>query len=181
MVSAAAASPVWLAGPSTWKIAAATCWRSVLTDSNGNYSFTGVGGGTYQVAEVVQTNWVQTQPLYPTNYTFTSKSGLNLSALVFGDHASPALSPVAVIDNGQPGYAETGSWSTAVGGFNGTNRVARTTKAKVPTATATWNFTGLAPGSYFVYITYAGKSTTTASGPVQCVGQRHHPGNGTHQ
>ena len=28
---------------------------TVLTDSNGNYSFTGVGGGSYQVAEVVQT------------------------------------------------------------------------------------------------------------------------------
>ena len=39
---------------------------SVLTDSNGNYSFTGVGGGSYQVAEVVQTNWVQTQPQFPT-------------------------------------------------------------------------------------------------------------------
>ena len=26
---------------------------SALTDSNGNYSFTGVGGGSYQVAEVV--------------------------------------------------------------------------------------------------------------------------------
>ena len=39
---------------------------TVLTDSNGNYSFTGVGGGSYQVAEVVQSNWVQTQPGYPT-------------------------------------------------------------------------------------------------------------------
>ena len=28
---------------------------SVLTDSNGNYAFTGVGGGSYQVAEVVPT------------------------------------------------------------------------------------------------------------------------------
>ena len=83
--------------------------------------------GSYEVAEVVQTNWVQTQPLYPTVYTFTGKSGHNLTALNFGDHASPALSPIAVIDNGQPGYSETGSWSTAVGGFNGTNRVAKTT------------------------------------------------------
>ena len=51
---------------------------SVLTDSNGNYSFTDVGGGSYQVAEVVPTGWVQTQPLYPTTYSFTTKSGLNL-------------------------------------------------------------------------------------------------------
>ena len=138
---------------------------TVLTDSNGNYSFTGVGGGSYQIAEVVQTNWVQTQPLYPTNYSFTSKSGGNLQALNFGDHASPALSPVAVIDNGQPGYAETGTWSTVVGGFNGTNRIARTVKGKVPTATASWNFTGLATGQYEVYITFAGKPNYSQTAP----------------
>ena len=55
---------------------------SVVTDSNGNYSFTGVAGGQYEVAEVVQTNWVQTQPLYPTVYSFTAESGNNLQALV---------------------------------------------------------------------------------------------------
>jgi hypothetical protein len=138
---------------------------STLTDSNGNYSFTDVGGGSYQIAEVVPTGWVQTQPLYPTNYSFTTKSGLNLSALVFGDHASPPLSPTAVIDNGQPGYSETGSWSTVLGGFNGTNRTAKTTNGKAATATAAWNFTGLATGEYFIYITYAGKSNYATAAP----------------
>ena len=104
--------------------------------------------------------WVQTQPLlFPTVYSFTTSSGQNLTALNFGDHASPALTPTAVIDNGQPGYAETGSWSTAVGGFNGTNRVAATADGKTPTATASWTFSGLASGSYEVYVTYAGKSS----------------------
>ena len=54
---------------------------SVLTDSNGNYSFTGVGPGTFGVAEVIQTNWVQTQPQYPTTYSFTGTSGHNISAV----------------------------------------------------------------------------------------------------
>ncbi len=143
---------------------------SVLTDSNGNYAFTGVGGGSYQVAEVVQTGWVQTQPFYPTNYSFTSQSGLNLSALVFGDHASPPLSPVAVIDNGQPGYSELGLWSTAVGGFNGTNRVAKTTTHGGHTASATWNFTGLPSGSYDVYVTFAGKSMYSTAAPFSVNG-----------
>jgi hypothetical protein len=138
---------------------------TVLTDSKGNYSFTGVGGGSYEVAEVVQPNWVQTQPGYPTVYSFTTQSGGNLSALVFGDHASPALSPTAVIDNGQTGYAETGSWSTALGGFNGTNRVAKTVRSGGATATASWSFPGLASGSYEVYITYAGKSTYSSAAP----------------
>ena len=112
------------------------------SDASSNYSFTGVGPGKLSLAEVVQTNWVQTQPLYPTVHTFTSQGGHNLSALNFGDHASPALSPVQVIDNGQPGYAETGTWSTVTGGFNGTNRVAQTSHGSGATATASWTFTG---------------------------------------
>jgi len=135
-----------------------TVIASVLSDVNGNYTFTGVGGGTYEVAEVVQINWVQTQPLYPTVYSFTSRSGTNLLALNFGDHASPALTPSAVIDNGQPGYSETGSWSTVVGGFNGTNRVAKTVQAGGPSSTATWNFSSISPATYDVYVTFAGKS-----------------------
>ena len=139
---------------------------SVLTDSNGNYSFTGVGGGTYLVAEVVQTNWVQTQPLYPTVYTVTIQSGQNVSGLTFGDHASPALNPVAVIDNGQPGYAETGPWTTGVGGFNGTTRIAKTLRLSGGvTSTASWTFNGLPVGSYDVYVTYSGKSNYSTKAP----------------
>jgi methionine-rich copper-binding protein CopC len=139
--------------------------QSVTTDANGNYAFTGVAGGSYQVSEVVQSNWVQTQPLYPTSYSFTSKSGHNLSSLNFGDHASPALSPSAVIDNGQPGYSETGSWNTAVGGFNGTNRVAKTEHASGHTATATWDFTGVGSGLWQVWVTFASKSNYSQAAP----------------
>ena len=113
---------------------------------------------------MVPTGWVQTQPLYPTVYSFTTSSGMNLAALVFGDHASPALNPIAVIDNGQPGYAETGTWNTVLGGFNGTNRVATTHRGSV-TATASWTFTGLPNASYLVYITYAGKSGYATNAP----------------
>ena len=70
-----------------------------------------------------------------------------------------------MIDNGQPGYSETGSWSTALGGFNGTNRVARTVRSGGATATASWSFSGLATGNYDVYITYAGKSTYSSAAP----------------
>ena len=138
---------------------------TTTTDSNGNYSLGGLFPGTFQVAELVQPNWVQTQPQYPTYYTLTTQSGLNLSAVVFGDHASPALTPSAVIDNGQPGYAETGSWSTATGGFNGTNRVAKTLRTGGAAASATWTFTGLSSGKYEVFITYAGKSTYSSAVP----------------
>ena len=143
---------------------------TVLTDSSGNYSFSGVGGGTYLIAQVVQTNWVQTQPLYPTAYTFTTQSGQNVPALNFGDHASPALNAVAVIDNGQPGYSETGTWSTALGGFNGTNRVAQTVRGSGHTSTASWTFSGLAPMTYYVYVTFASKSGYATAAPFSVNG-----------
>jgi len=64
---------------------------TVLSDRQWKLRVTGVGPGSYEIAEVVQTNWVQTQPLYPTVYSFTVRSGQNLVALNFGDHSSPAL------------------------------------------------------------------------------------------
>ena len=39
--------------------------RSTTTDANGQYSFTNLGAGTYLVAEVRQSGWVQTAPGRP--------------------------------------------------------------------------------------------------------------------
>ncbi len=143
-----------------------TVLASKVTNASGSYSFSAVVGGSYQIAEVVPSGWVQTQPLYPTSYSFTAQSGQNDSAENFGVHASPALSPRAVIDNGEPGYVETGTWSTVPGGFNGTNRVSQTTtNGQQPAATASWTFTGVPSGSYDVYITYAGTSTHNTAAP----------------
>jgi hypothetical protein len=139
--------------------------ETAQTDANGNYSLTAVPSGTSTVAEVVQTDWVQTQPLYPTTYSVSGKSGGTINAVNFGDHFAPAINPTLVIDNGQPGYAETGTWSTVVGGFNGTNRAASTTHGKVPTATASWTFSTLAAGNYQVWITFAGKSSYSKAAP----------------
>jgi hypothetical protein len=138
---------------------------TTITDNNGNYSFNGVAPGTLSVAEVAQPDWVQTEPLFPTVYAITGKSGVNLSALNFGDHSAASLSPATVIDNGQGGYGETGSWSTVVGGFNGTNRVARTVRGSKPTATASWTFNSLTVGSYNVWITFSGKSMFSTAAP----------------
>jgi hypothetical protein len=144
-----------------------TVLASVNSDANGNYSFTGVGSGSYQVAEVQQTNWVQTQPLYPTVYSFTVQSGHNLIALNFGNHYAPFIGETQVIDNGQAGYSETGTWSTVVGGFNGTNRVARTVHSGGATATATWDFTGVTNSLVDVWVTYAGKSNYSHAAPFK--------------
>jgi hypothetical protein len=152
---------------------------SVNTDSSGNYSFTGAGPGAYTIAQVVQANWVQTQPLWPTFYSFNATSGHNISAAVFGDHASPALSPTAVIDNGQAGYSETGTWSNgSPGGFNGNNRIARTHHPV--SSTATWDFTSLSSGQYDVYVTFARGNTNQSKNAPFSVFDGSHPLGTTH-
>ena len=64
MASAGSAEP----GLSGWTVdledSEGNVLASALTDSNGNYSFSYVGGGTYEVAEVVPSGWVQTQLAY---------------------------------------------------------------------------------------------------------------------
>jgi protocatechuate 3,4-dioxygenase beta subunit len=147
------------------------------TDSNGHYVFTGIGPGAYSVGQAVQDGWVQTRPGYPLDFSFTTKSGQNLSSMRFGDHASPDLHPLAAIDNGQAGYSETGSWSTVGGGFNGSNRVATTTQGSANTDTATYDFTGLAAGQYDVYVTFFGKHTYSSAAKFSVSDGGTHLGN----
>ena len=97
---------------------------------------------------MVQTNWVQTDPRFALNYSITVTSGEALTGQNFGDHASPALSPLAVIDNSDSGFTKTGTWTSLNGGYKLDNLRARTVSG--PTATATWTFTGLSKGSYDV-------------------------------
>jgi hypothetical protein len=140
---------------------------TALSDSSGNFAFTDVGAGTYEVAQVVQTGWVQTRPFFPTSYSFTVRSNNNLGGVAFGDSQSPALAPSAVIDNGQDGYSESNvsQWDTADGGFDGTNRVARTVHSSNATATATWDFTGVANAQMDVWVTWVGKSGYSRAAP----------------
>jgi uncharacterized repeat protein (TIGR01451 family) len=53
------------------------------TDSSGNFTFAGVGPGSYTIQEEVQSGWVQTS--LPTTYSVTPSSGVNLVGAVFGD------------------------------------------------------------------------------------------------
>src|SRR5262249_13606744 len=81
-----------------------TIVASAVSDPNGEYSLA-VLPGTYRLVEEVQTGWAQTQPLNPNFYSFTIQTGQDLT-FTFGDHSAPVLSPVRVVDNGQPGYSE---------------------------------------------------------------------------
>jgi protocatechuate 3,4-dioxygenase beta subunit len=55
--------------------------RSQLTDSNGNYSFSNVGPGTFRLREVAQFNWIQ----MTANPIVTTTSGVNVGGQLFGN------------------------------------------------------------------------------------------------
>jgi protocatechuate 3,4-dioxygenase beta subunit len=90
---------------------------SAVSDSSGNYAFNSVFPGTFTIAEVLQSGWTQTQPVNPPVYTVTTQSGQNVSGLLFGDHKAASKSPATIV-SGQAGSAQTGTLSTAAGGFN---------------------------------------------------------------
>jgi len=71
--------------------------------------------------------------------------------------STAANGPAVIIDNGGAGYAETGTWTTKTGGFNGTFR-----QTTVTGSTATFTFTGLTPGAFYqVAGTWPGGAGTT--------------------
>ena len=88
---------------------------TTLSNSHGNFTFSGVSVGTYEVEEIVQSGWVQTQPVSPPYYTFTSQSGVNVSGLFFGNHHVAAPAPNVVINNGPAGSAPSGPTGVAIG------------------------------------------------------------------
>jgi len=92
-----------------------------------------------------------------------SVSGSNPLRVALGDDANgivvadavrvvAATSRPAIVDNGAAGYAETGPWLNYPAGYNGSLRYTQTGTG----ATATWQETGLAVGTYSVQTTWLG-------------------------
>ncbi len=80
----------------------------------------------------------------------------------FLGYSTAALAGSTIIDDGDPGYSETGAWTPyATGGYNGDYR--GSTSSGEP-GTASWTFSGLTPGStYEVATTYTyGNFSTNA-------------------
>ncbi len=65
---------------------------SVLTDSNGNYSFTNLTAGTYAVSESLIYHWGQTFPVSNGNHSVIIRSGLDSVSLDFGTYYAPNMS-----------------------------------------------------------------------------------------
>jgi hypothetical protein len=85
------------------------------------------------------------------------------AGVISGVHSAPALSPTATIDNGQAGYAETGTWTTAGSGFNGNNRYTATGSTDIATGTVD---VGQVPGAN---ISTLGSSSGPATTPTMSI------------
>ena len=64
---------------------------TAVTDSLGDYTFTGVAPGTYTVAEELQGGYTQTVPPSPGTYSVTVAAGQTISDLNFGDFQNASI------------------------------------------------------------------------------------------
>jgi uncharacterized repeat protein (TIGR01451 family) len=92
-------------GLANWQItldagADGTVDGTVTTDSNGNYSITGLHAGLYRVREVQQSGWTQTT-VDPVDITVTA-SGQTFTGIDFGNHLNACPPPGVIIGNPNP-------------------------------------------------------------------------------
>ncbi len=126
---------------------------STMTDASGNFSFTGLSAGTYELSEVVPDGFHQTFPGAPGTVVVTLAGGQTATVL-FGNQANAAAGTVTGLkfndangnglrDDGEPGVAAvTINLLASAGG----SLVASTTTA----SDGTFTFSGVNPGSYQV-------------------------------
>jgi hypothetical protein len=86
--------------------------------------------------------------VYGGDTNFTTSTSSALPQIVIGETSVPVI-----IDNGQAGFAETGSWFDSTPGYLGNHRYAN---ASDGSSTATWQLTSLAAGTYAVQASWPG-------------------------
>jgi protocatechuate 3,4-dioxygenase beta subunit len=142
-----------------YKNGGTTAVASTVTASNGTYSFTNLGPGTYSVQEVVPLGSTQTGGIG--GYTITATSGGNCMNKNFDDFQNISISGTKYKDITGNGFS---SDDTGLGGVTinlykngGTTPVATTTTA----ADGSYSFANLGPGTYSVQETVPAGSTQT--------------------
>ena len=118
------------------------------TDSNGNYSISGVAPGTYTLREVPQTGYTQTAPAAPGTFSVTITAGGSVTGDNFGNIA-PVLTGIAVtpVDPSVPqGFAEQFTATGTYSNDSTANLTSQVTWASATPTTATITTAGLATG-----------------------------------
>src|SRR5205823_4333067 len=80
---------------------------------------------------------------------------------VAGTSSTSAVSGPIILDNGQPGYSETGSWDSFGGGYSGAYRYASTSGSN----SATWQAGNLAVGSYTLQASWPADNGGASNAP----------------
>ncbi len=134
---------------------------SIVTQSDGSYSFTGLAAGSYTVDEVLQAGYQQTAPAAPGTMSVTLSAGQTASNEDFGDQQTTpdlAVEPFAAPASGQAGQPAPISFTvvnngsaTAVGAWQDAVYLSPTpTLAPASTLAAVVPHTGhVAPGATY--------------------------------
>jgi protocatechuate 3,4-dioxygenase beta subunit len=121
--------------------------QTATTDGNGNYSFTGLGTGTYRVREEQQTGWTQTSA-DPADITLTS--GANLTGIDFGNFQLGQISGLKFQDTNGNGTQDSGEPALPNWTIDLTNLTTGTVQTATTDGNGNYSFTGLGPGTYRV-------------------------------
>ena len=157
-------------GLSGWTIdlfnAAHNVVATAQTDANGNFTFAGVAPGTYTVAEVTQTGFVQTTS--PASFNVTVVVGQSLSGLTFGDFQLATVTGEVFDDAHDDGTLDAGDaglagWTVQL--LNSVNKVVSTTTTD---SNGNYSFNDVGPGIYGIAaVAQPGYvQTAPSSGPI---------------
>jgi hypothetical protein len=102
----------------TVKLAAGTTIYTTTTDVNGSFVFNDVPPRTYTLSEVLQSGWVESQPVPSGTFTVTLQPRQTVGGYNFGDYA---VTPLTTVDNLDPEFQAVGpGWTANTGGYRGT-------------------------------------------------------------
>ena len=122
--------------------------QTAKTDSSGDFLFSGVGPGTYTVAEVVQSGYAETSS--PSTYSLTTTGGQDVTGLDFGNFQQWSVSGTLFEDSNQDGTlddGETGLSGWTVNLSNSSNQVVATATTD---SQGNYSFNNLPSGTYTI-------------------------------
>ncbi len=121
---------------------------STTTASDGSFSFTGVGPGSFTVEEVLESGYAQTSS--PSTFSVDTKSGQAVSGLSFGIFQLATASGELFDDANHDGSlddGESGLSGWTVNLLNSSSQVVASTKTD---ANGDYSLTGIGPGTYTI-------------------------------
>jgi hypothetical protein len=120
---------------------------SQFTDGSGNFSFTNLGPGTYQVSEVLQSGWMQTTP---NPAPILVESGVTATGISFGDFQQITINGQVFQDFNENGGQDPGDTGLNAWIVELTNTQTSATIAVATDNNGTFSLPGVGPGIYEV-------------------------------